>query len=78
MPATLANIFLFFLQGSALADLGCGGRFLGYIRLQLIYVCNGERIIKIGQYLPKLCSNEKGFSFLTHSVYSTDHLPCAT
>ena len=27
MPATLANTFLFILQGSALADLGCGDRF---------------------------------------------------
>jgi len=26
---------------------------------QLISVCNSERIIKIGQYVPKLCSNEK-------------------
>ena len=37
--------------------------------MQLIFVCSSERIIKIGQYLPKLCSNEKGSSFfLTHSV----------
>jgi len=27
MPATLANTFLFILQGSAPADLGFGGRF---------------------------------------------------
>jgi len=27
MPATLANAFLFILQGSALADLGFGGKF---------------------------------------------------
>jgi len=27
MPATLANTFLFILQGSSLADLGSGGRF---------------------------------------------------
>jgi len=27
MPATLANTLLFILQGSALADLGCGDRF---------------------------------------------------
>jgi len=30
---------------------------------QIISVCNSARIIKIGQYLPKLCSNEKGSSF---------------
>jgi len=30
---------------------------------QIISVFNSERIIKIGQYLPKLCSNEKGSSF---------------
>ena len=29
MPAKLANTFLFILQGSTLADLGCGGRFYG-------------------------------------------------
>ena len=27
---------------------------------QILSVCNSERIIKIGQYLRKLCSNEKG------------------
>ena len=36
---------------------------LGYTWSQLISVCNSERIIKIGQYLPVLCSNEKGSSF---------------
>jgi len=36
---------------------------------QIISVCNNERIIKIGQYVQKLCSNEKASSFfLTHSV----------
>jgi len=35
---------------------------------QIISVSNSERILKIGQHLRKLCSNEKGFSFLTHSV----------
>jgi len=39
--------------------------------VRLISVCNSERIIKIGQYLSKLCSNKKGSSFfLTHSVLS--------
>ena len=51
MPATMANTFVFMLQGSALADLRYGG------------VCNSERVVEIGQYLPKLCSNGKGFSF---------------
>ena len=36
---------------------------LGYTWSQLISVCNSERIIKIGPYLPNLCSNEKGSSF---------------
>jgi len=27
-----------------------------------------RRIVKIGQYLRKLCSNERGSSFFTHSV----------
>jgi len=39
-----------------------------YARSQVISVCNIERIITIGQYLPKLRSNEKGSSFLTHRV----------
>ena len=34
------------------------------------FCLNSERIIKIRQYLPKLYSNEKGSSFLTHSVLS--------
>jgi len=36
---------------------------------QITSVCNTERIIKIGQYLRKLCCYEKGSIFLTHSVY---------
>ena len=35
---------------------------------QIISVCNSERIIKIGQYLQKLCSNKKG-PFLSASLY---------
>jgi len=42
--------------------------YLGYYWSQLISVCNSEKIIKIGQCLPKLCSDEKGSSFfMTHS-----------
>jgi len=38
---------------------------------QIISVCNSERIIKVGQYLRKLCSNETMSSFfLTHSVFA--------
>jgi len=33
---------------------------LGYTRLQLISVCNSERIIKIGQYLPSYDQMKKG------------------
>jgi len=33
-------------------------------------VCNSERIIKIGQYLQKLCSNGKGSSFFWLTVYT--------
>ena len=36
---------------------------------QIICACNSERIIKIGQYLRKLCSNKKGSSFWL-TVYS--------
>ena len=36
---------------------------------RIISVCNSERIIKIRQYLQKLCSNQKRVQFfLTHSV----------
>jgi len=39
-------------------------------------VCNSEKIIKIGQYLPKLCSNEKGVQFLlAHSVVARTRRP---
>ena len=72
MPATLANTFLFILQGSALEYLRCGGRFTVHF-VTVNSVCNTEIIIKIGQYLPKLCSDEKGSSFLTHSVL---HISC--
>jgi len=41
-----------------------------------MFVYNGERNIKIGQYLQKLCSNEKGSSFLTHSVYWSNVFFC--
>ena len=76
MPATLANTFLFILQGSALADLRYVGRFYGIRTLsQLISVYKNERIIKIGQYLSKLYSNKEGSSFLTHSVLYTYGVP---
>jgi len=54
------------------ADLRYGGRFYGTVLLSsLISVCNSERIIKIGQCLPKLCSNKQGSSFLLpHRVVS--------
>jgi len=41
---------------------------------QIISVFNSERIIKIGQYLPKLCSNEKGSSFFWLTVYNLNLL----
>jgi len=36
---------------------------------QITSVCNSEIIIKIGQYLRKLCFNEKGSSFLLSVFY---------
>ena len=36
---------------------------------QIISVCNSERIIKVGQYLRKLCSNETMSSFFWLTVY---------
>jgi len=48
--------------------LGFGGIFR--VLLVAVNVCNSEKNIKIGQYLPKLWSNDKGSSFfMTHSVY---------
>ena len=35
-----------------------------------MFVCNSDRIIKIGQYLRKLCSNEKGSSFFDSQLLS--------
>jgi len=37
MPATLANTFLFILQGTALADLRYGGKF--YATLVAVNLC---------------------------------------
>ena len=36
---------------------------LQYICGHIISVCNSERIIKIRQYLPQLCSNEQELSY---------------
>ena len=59
---------MFILQGSALADLRYGGRFYGTC-------CHSERIINIGQYLPKLCSNKKGSSFFDSQYSLFQHRP---
>jgi len=40
-----------------------------YVCGQIISVCNSGRIIKIGQYLRKLCSDGKGSSFFWLTVY---------
>ena len=36
---------------------------------QIISVCNSKRMIKIGQNLPKLCSNEKWSVFYSQCTY---------
>ena len=41
------------------------------IHREFSYESPGERILKIGQHLPKLLSNVKGLTFLGHSVHST-------
>jgi len=41
---------------------------------QIISVCDSERIIEIGQYLRKLCLNDKWSSFFTHSIESRESL----
>ena len=55
MPATLANTFLFIYK---VMYYQIWGLVVYFTWSQLISVCNNERIIKIGQYLSKLCSNE--------------------
>ena len=44
----------------------------------LISVCKSERIIKIGQQLPKLCFNEKGsgFFFDSQCIYQYSRYQC--
>jgi len=55
-------------QGSAATNCRRSGKF-SCVFGQIISVWNSERIIEIGQYLPKLCWNEKGSSFVdSHSV----------
>jgi len=66
MPATLANTFCSFNKivqqqmSGLVVDLWCAW-------LQLISACNSERIIEIGQCLPKLCANKKGPVSLTQA-----------
>ena len=38
------------------------------VHREFSYKSPGDRIVKIGQYLPKLLSNIKGYTFLGHSV----------
>jgi len=44
-----------------------------YVCGQIISVCNSEIIIKIGQYLRKLCSNEKGSRFFDSQSRMSPH-----
>jgi len=55
-------------KGNVATRLRCGGisRTLHY-KFSGDY--NGERILKIGQYLTKLCVEHLGFTFLAHFVY---------
>jgi len=55
-------------QGSVATRLGCGGAFV-YDCYKFPTGSNGERILKIGQYLVKLWARVRGLVFLTHSVY---------
>ena len=41
------------------------------IHREFYYESAGERILKIGLHLPKLLSNNKGPTFLGHSVYKS-------
>jgi len=40
------------------------------VRREFSHESSGERILKIGPYLPKLMSNIKGYTFSWHSVYT--------
>ena len=51
-------------QGSVATRLGCGGVFCYRFRTE----SNSERILKIGQYLVKLCARVRCVVYLTVSV----------
>ena len=59
-------------QGSVATRLGCGGAFV-YDCYKFPTESNGERILKIGQYLVKLWARVRCLVFLTHSVYLGKH-----
>jgi len=55
------------LQGSVATRLGCGGVFV-HDCYKFPGESNGERILKIGQYLVKLWARVRCLVFLTHGV----------
>jgi len=69
MPATLANTFLFILQGSALADFGCGGRF----RVHLVAVtlsATVKQLLKSDHICQSYTQMENGQVFFWLTVYN--------
>ena len=57
-------------QGSVPTRSGCGGVFV-YDFVTNFLLSNGERILKIGQYLVKLWARVRCLVFLTHGVERT-------
>ena len=71
MPATLANTFLFILQGSALADLMIWGMVVGF-RVHLVTVnlsATVKELLKLDSICQIYAQMKKGPVFMTHGVH---------
>jgi len=68
MPSTLANRFLFVLQGSALAHLRYGGRFYGILCRGQFMSATVKELLKSDSIYQSHAKMKKDPVFLTHSV----------
>jgi len=68
MPATLANTFLFILQGSALEDLRHGGRFYGILCCTYFLSATVKDLLKSDSICESYAQTKRVQFFLTHSV----------
>ena len=74
MPATLANTFLFILQGSALADLRYGGRFM--VHVVIVNFCPQRwKNYWNRTVFAKVMLKWKRVQYLTHSIVVTTSNP---